>query len=153
MSIKDKICALPLSAWLALSAAILAILGLAFYLGNTSTVYFTPFGIDPLLVALSVIAVVLGFANNVLAFFNNKILRIISLVIQIVLPCVLMAVFLVLLNLRLYYIVTILSFEKTGQNLSDLATVWVSLVFDLLALMTGLVATFLPLRKTEKSPK
>ena len=103
--------------------------------------------------ALSVIAVVLGIANNVFAFFDNKILRIISLVIQIVLPCVLMAVFLVLLNLRLYYIVTILSFEKTGQNLSDLATVWVSLVFDLLALMTGLVATFLPLRKTEKSPK
>lgn len=141
--------------YLMVATFVLALIGLICYQVNTGTNYFVAFGVDGALVGLTIVDLVLmvGFVVAEEFIKDEKILRVLDIVYVIV-GALLIVAFIIFVNIRAYYIGTILSYESTqGTAKADLTSALVGLVFYLLATITACVTPFFSLKKPEAEAK
>lgn len=140
-----------IASYLQLIAMLSAVLALAFYLINTDTDYFRGMGVSGMLAGLSIAAIALTVAEIVLGQFKNRILRFCADVLSVLLPCLYVYLVLYFMNIRMYYIVSIVSFERSDSTLRDLQSAWFSFAFYILSFLISVVASFFSLRRKEKN--
>ncbi len=139
-----------LSSWLILVTLIFTIIGFISYLVNTKTTYFYTFGVSPAILAFAVIALILEMAYVASDFFKEiKAILIAKEVVSVIIPIAIICAFIYLLDARIYYSATILTYEKTTQNVSDLISALVAIGSLFVAFVMGIVASFIPRKQKE----
>lgn len=127
--------------------AVLAVIGVVFYLINCNTSYFSNLGVNTGLVACVVIAVILEL---VYVFgYKAPVSRVLDL-IPVVCGVLMMVAFVLFISVRANSIASILTFENNAQTMSDLMSAIVGMVFCLLAVIFNIVASFFKVVKDEK---
>ena len=127
--------------------AVLAVIGVVFYLINCNTSYFSNLGVNTGLVACMVIAVILEL---VYVFgYKAPVSRVLDL-IPVVCGVLMMVAFVLFISVRANSIASILTFENNAQTMSDLMSAIVGMVFCLLAVTFNIVASFFKVVKDEK---
>lgn len=127
--------------------AVLAVIGVVFYLINCNTSYFSNLGVNTGLVACMVIAVILEL---VYVFgYKAPVSRALDL-IPVVCGVLMMVAFVLFISVRANSIASILTFENNAQTMSDLKSAIVGMVFCLLAVIFNIVASFFKVVKDEK---
>ncbi len=127
--------------------AVLAVIGVVFYLINCNTSYFSNLGVNTGLVACMVIAVILEL---VYVFgYKAPVSRVLDL-IPVVCGVLMMVAFVLFISVRANSIASILTFENNAQTMSDLMSAIVGMVFCLLAVIFNIVASFFKVVKDEK---
>lgn len=124
-----------------------ALIGLAFYLINTNTTYFSNLGRStPVLVSvgaailLSLIWCIAG--KSVTTFLD---------LFPIASPALLIFAFLTLLNSRVNGIAAVMTFENNEQNMADLRSALIALGAMAIAAVLACLASFFSVRKSETS--
>lgn len=127
--------------------AVLAVIGVVFYLINCNTSYFSNLGVNTGLVACMVIAVIL----ELVYVFGYKVpvSRVLDL-IPVVCGVLMMVAFVLFISVRANSIASILTFENNAQTMSNLMSAIVGMVFCLLAVIFNIVASFFKVVKDEK---
>lgn len=127
--------------------AVLAVIGVVFYLINCNTSYFSNLGVNTGLVACMVIAVILEL---VYVFgYKAPVSRVLDL-IPVVCGVLMMVAFVLFISVRANSIASILTFENNAQTMSDLMSAIVGMVFCLLAVIFNIVGSFFKVVKDEK---
>lgn len=125
--------------FLTVLSAILAVVGLIFYMVNANTAYFANLGVNAAIVGCAVAAVVLQAIylgasrkgdNWVLGFC------------PIVACALLMLAFTNFITARVNGIASIMTFENNASNMADLTSAIAGIVFCLLAVVFGIVSAF-----------
>ena len=127
--------------------AVLAVIGVVFYLINCNTSYFSNLGVNTGLVACMVIAVILELAY--VFGYKAPVSRVLDL-IPVVCGVLMMVAFVLFISVRANSIASILTFENNAQTMSDLMSAIVGMVFCLLAVIFNIVASFFKVVKDEK---
>lgn len=131
-------------------ATLFTFLGLVLYIVNCNSIYFKKFGMDNKIIIFLILALVIEITLIVMTFINkNKILSIINEFMAILIPIFVIVAVAFLLDARIYYSATILTYEKTDQNVKDLIPALVSLGALLVSFIVNIVMIFI----TPKSPK
>lgn len=126
--------------------AVLALLGLVFYMVNAGTAYFANLGVDAAVVACLCVAAALYL---VLLAASQKMGNHKALDALFVVASVLVAVALVRFgSSRVNGIAAIMTFENNAQTMADLSSAIYGLVFCGVAMLTGLVASFMKIVKS-----
>lgn len=126
-------------------SALLAIVGLIFYLVNCKTDYFMNVGVSPVVVGCAVVAIA---AEALLLLACQKAGESRALDLLAVAPAVLLMVaFVTLVGSRVASIATIMTFENNAQTMADLSSALVGIVCLLLAMLTGIIASFCKVAK------
>lgn len=129
--------------YLTVSVIILSIASMVLYIINCRTDYFArQGGIDIKVVLCLGIAIVIAFAYILDANNKNKLFW-----IPILNGVVLMAAFMLLVNLRAYSMATIMSFEKSEENMSALMSAVESMGCCFGAIILNIIAAFFKVMK------
>ncbi len=126
-------------------AAILAVLGLVFYIINTNTTYFSGLGKDTVVITTSVAAVITLLLWVILGEAKNSWKDLFS----IVSPALLMVGFLTLLNSRINGIAAIMTFEANDANMADMKSAIIAMVLLFAAAIIAAVSSFFQVRKAD----
>lgn len=119
---------------------ILAVAGVAFYLINCKTAYFSNLGVDKGLVACMILAIVLELSLIVGSqILGAKIYLDILPVASAVLFVMALVIF---ISLRVNSIAAIMTFENNAQTMADLSSAITGMVLCLLAAFFGIIASF-----------
>lgn len=121
-------------------SAVLAVVGIAFYLVNCKTAYFANFGVNAVVVACAVLAVAVQIAliaaSQVMG--GKK-----ALDVLFIAAAVLLAVaFVTFVGARVASIATIMTFENNASTMADLTSALVGLVCMVLAMVASIAASF-----------
>ncbi len=127
---------------------LMELLGLVFYLVNSNTAYYKKsstisFGFIALAVIFIVISVIYILSSNGIGL--KKYFEWLPVVNGIV--C--MLAFMNFLSLRVYSFTTIITFEKSEQNMSDMKLAIIGIVFCLAAVFLHMIGSFLSVRRKE----
>lgn len=126
--------------YLTLLSAVLAGVGAAFYFVNCSTAYFSGMGVNAVVAACAIAAILaeLGLILGSQFLGGNKLLDLLA-----VAPAVLLMVALVLfIGDRVAGIASILTFENNAQTMADLSSALAGIVCLALATVAGITASF-----------
>lgn len=139
-----------LTSWFVLATLVFTLVGFISYLVNTKTTYFFTFGVSPAILTFAIIALILEIAYIASDFLkDNKQIIIAKEVISVVIPILIICALIYLLDARIYYSATILTYEKTKQNVSDLISALVAIGSLGLAFLMGVVSSFIPRKQKE----
>lgn len=139
-----------LTSWFVLATLVFTLVGFISYLVNTKTTYFFTFGVSPAILTFAIIALILEIAYITSDFLkDNKQIIIAKEVISVVIPILIICALIYLLDARIYYSATILTYEKTTQNVSDLISALVAIGSLGLAFLMGVVSSFIPRKQKE----
>ena len=139
-----------LTSWFVLATLIFTLVGFISYLVNTKTTYFFTFGVSPAILVFSIIALILEIAYIASDFLkDNKQIIIAKEVVSVIIPILIICALIYLLDARIYYSATILTYEKTTQNVSDLSSALVAIGALGLAFLMGVVSSFIPRKQKE----
>lgn len=131
--------------FLTVLSAILAVVGLIFYMVNANTAYFANLGVNAAIVGCAVAAIVLQ-AIYLGAAARNE--RHWALGFCPIVACaLLMLAFTNFITARVNGIASIMTFENNASNMADLTSALVGLVFCLLAVVFGIVSAFFDVSK------
>lgn len=139
-----------LTSWFVLATLIFTLVGFISYLVNTKTTYFFTFGVSPAILTFAIIALILEMAYIASDFFkDSKQIIIAKEVVSVIIPILIICALIYLLDARIYYSATILTYEKTTQNVSDLSSALVAIGSLGLAFLMGVVSSFIPRKQKE----
>lgn len=139
-----------LTSWFVLATLIFTLVGFISYLVNTKTTYFFTFGVSPAILTFAIIALILEIAYIASDFFkDSKQIIIAKEVVSVIIPILIICALIYLLDARIYYSATILTYEKTTQNVSDLSSALVAIGSLGLAFLMGVVSSFIPRKQKE----
>lgn len=125
------------------------LLGLILYIVNCDSIYFKKFGVNSKIIVFIVLALVVEIALLTINFIKeNKLKNILSDVISIIIPIFIIIAIAYLLDARIYYVATILTYEKTNQNVSDLLPVLISIGSLLISFILSLILSFIMRKNT-----
>ena len=131
--------------YIAIIAAILAVVGVIFYLINCNTDYFGNLGVNAGVVACMVIAIVLELVYG----FGYKASAKIFDLIPLVCGALMMVAFVLFVSARVNGIASILTFENNAQTMADLTSAVVGMVFCFLAVIFNIIGSFFKVGKDE----
>lgn len=118
--------------------------GLILYIANCNSIYFKKFGVNTSIILFIVLALVVEIALLIIAFIKeNKFKNILSDAMSIIIPIFVILAVAYLLDARIYYAATILTYEKTNQNVQDLIPALVSLGSLLTSFILSIVFSFI----------
>lgn len=118
--------------------------GLILYVINCNSIYFKKFGVNTSIILFIVLALVVEIALLIIAFIKeNKFKNILSDAMSIIIPIFVILAVAYLLDARIYYAATILTYEKTNQNVQDLIPALVSLGSLLTSFILSIVFSFI----------
>lgn len=118
--------------------------GLILYIANCNSIYFKKFGVNTSIILFIVLALVVEIALLIIAFIKeNKFKNILSDAMSIIIPIFVILAVAYLLDARIYYAATILTYEKTNQNVQDLIPALVSLGLLLTSFILSIVFSFI----------
>lgn len=138
------------TSWFVLATLIFTFVGFISYLVNTKTTYFFTFGVSPAILTFAIIALILEIAYIASDFFkDSKQIIIAKEVVSVIIPILIICALIYLLDARIYYSATILTYEKTTQNVSDLSSALVAIGSLGLAFLMGVVSSFIPRKQKE----
>jgi len=131
--------------FLTAASAVLALVGIIFYMVNTGTAYFASLGVNPVIVGCAVAAIALQVAylavsqkqgdNWVLGF------------LPVASSALLMLAVANFIITRVNGIAGIMTFENNASNMSDLSSAIVGIVLCLLATIVSIVSAFFDTQK------
>ena len=125
------------------------LLGLILYIVNCDSIYFKKFGVNSKIIVFMVLALVVEIALLTINFIKeNKLKNILSDVMSIIIPIFIIIAIAYLLDARIYYAATILTYEKTNQNVSDLLPVLISIGSLLISFILSLILSFIMRKNT-----
>ena len=121
-------------------SAVLAVVGVVFYLVNCKTAYFANFGVNAVVVACAVIAVVVQavLVGASQAMGGKKALDVLFLAAAVLLA----VAFVTFVGARVASIATIMTFENNASTMADLSSALVGLVCMALAMVASIAASF-----------
>lgn len=123
---------------------IFTLLGLILYIANCNSIYFKKFGVNSKIIVFIVLALVMEIVLLAIDFIKeNKFKGILSDAMSIIIPIFVIAAIAYLLDARIYYAATILTYEKTNQNVQDLLPALVSLGSLLISFILSIVFSFI----------
>ena len=123
---------------------IFTLLGLILYIANCNSIYFKKFGVNSKIIVFIVLALVMEITILAIEFIKeNKFKSILSDVMSIIIPIFVIVAIAYLLDARIYYAATILTYEKTNQNVQDLIPALVSLGSLLTSFILSIVFSFI----------
>ena len=123
--------------------------GLILYIANCNSIYFKKFGVNTSIILFIVLALVVEIALLIIAFIKeNKFKNILSDAMSIIIPIFVILAVAYLLDARIYYAATILTYEKTNQNVQDLIPALVSLESLLTSFILSIVFSFITKRNS-----
>lgn len=118
--------------------------GLISYIANCNSIYFKKFGVNTSIILFIVLALVVEIALLIIVFIKeNKLKNILSDAMSIIIPIFIILAIAYLLDARIYYAATILTYEKTNQNVQDLIPALVSLGLLLTSFILSIVFSFI----------
>lgn len=118
--------------------------GLILYIANCNSIYFKKFGVNTSIILFIILALVVEIALLIIAFIKeNKFKNILSDAMSIIIPIFVILAVAYLLDARIYYAATILTYEKTNQNVQDLIPALVSLGSLLTSFILSIVFSFI----------
>lgn len=118
--------------------------GLILYIANCNSIYFKKFGVNTSIIVFIVLALIVEIALLIIAFIKeNKFKNILSDAMSIIIPIFVILAVAYLLDARIYYAATILTYEKTNQNVQDLIPALVSLGSLLTSFILSIVFSFI----------
>lgn len=128
---------------------IFTLLGLILYIANCNSIYFKKFGVNSKIIVFIVLALVMEIVLLAIDFIKeNKFKGILSDAMSIIIPIFVIVAIAYLLDARIYYAATILTYEKTNQNVQDLLPALVSLGSLLISFILSIVFSFITKRNT-----
>ena len=128
---------------------IFTLLGLILYIANCNSIYFKKFGVNSKIIVFIVLALVMEITLLAIEFIKeNKFKNILSDVMSIIIPIFIIMAIAYLLDARIYYVATILTYEKTNQNVSDLLPVLISIGSLLISFILSLILSFIMRKNT-----
>ena len=123
---------------------IFTLLGLILYIANCNSIYFKKFGVNSKIIVFIVLALVMEITILAIEFIKeNKFKSILSDTMSIIIPIFVIVAIAYLLDARIYYAATILTYEKTNQNVQDLIPALVSLGSLLTSFILSIVFSFI----------
>ena len=123
---------------------IFTLLGLILYIANCNSIYFKKFGVNSKIIVFIVLALVMEIVLLAIDFIKeNKFKGILSDAMSIIIPIFVIVAIAYLLDARIYYAATILTYEKTNQNVQDLLPALVSLGSLLISFILSIVFSFI----------
>lgn len=123
-------------------------LSLILYIVNCNSIYFKKFGVDIKIIIFLVLSIITEIYLLVMTFIkNNKMINMVNELIEIAVPIFMIVSISYLLDAKIYYTATILTYEKTNQNVSDLMSALISFCSLFVAFIISTVSNFLPLKK------
>ncbi len=126
---------------------IFTLLGLILYIANCNSIYFKKFGVNSKIIIFIVLALVMEITLLAIEFIKeNKFKSILSDAMSIIIPIFVIVAIAYLLDARIYYAATILTYEKTNQNVQDLLPALVSLGSLLISFILSIVFSFIAKR-------
>ena len=126
---------------------IFTLLGLILYIANCNSIYFKKFGVNSKIIVFIVLALVMEITLLAIEFIKeNKFKSILSDAMSIIIPIFIIVAIAYLLDARIYYAATILTYEKTNQNVQDLLPALVSLGSLLISFILSIVFSFIAKR-------
>jgi len=126
---------------------IFTLLGLILYIANCNSIYFKKFGVNSKIIVFIVLALVMEITLLAIEFIKeNKFKSILSDAMSIIIPIFVIVAIAYLLDARIYYAATILTYEKTNQNVQDLLPALVSLGSLLISFILSIVFSFIAKR-------
>lgn len=118
--------------------------GLILYIANCNSIYFKKFGVNTSIILFIVLALVVEITLLIIAFIKeNKFKNILSDAMSIIIPIFVILAVAYLLDARIYYAATILTYEKTNQNVQDLIPALVSIGSLLTSFILSIVFSFI----------
>lgn len=129
-------------------SVILTVIALAFYLYNTGTAYFANLGVSVPLVVFLAAAIICGIAA---IGSGIRRIRILPDLFQAVMPVLLVAGTVLFLGERVNGIGAIMTFQNNEANQADLRSAIIGIVFCAVAVIAGIIASFLDIADTERS--
>ena len=118
--------------------------GLILYIANCNSIYFKKFGVNTSIILFIVLALVVEITLLIIAFIKeNKFKNILSDSMSIIIPIFVILAVAYLLDARIYYAATILTYEKTNQNVQDLIPALVSIGSLLTSFILSIVFSFI----------
>ena len=128
---------------------IFTLLGLILYIANCNSIYFKKFGVNSKIIVFIVSTLVMEIALLAIEFIKeNKFKSILSDAMSIIIPIFVIVAIAYLLDARIYYAATILTYEKTNQNVQDLLPALVSLGSLLISFLLSIVFSFITKRNS-----
>ena len=125
------------------------LLGLILYIANCNSIYFKKFGVNSKIIVFIVLALVMEITLLAIEFIKeNKFKSILSDAMSIIIPIFVIVAIAYLLDARIYYAATILTYEKTNQNVQDLIPALVSLGSLLTSFILSLILSFIMRKNT-----
>lgn len=123
---------------------IFTLLGLILYIANCNSIYFKKFGVNSKIIVFIVLALIMEIVLLAIDFIKeNKFKGILSDAMSIIIPIFVIVAIAYLLDARIYYAATILTYEKTNQNVQDLLPALVSLGSLLISFILSIVFSFI----------
>lgn len=123
-------------------------LSLILYIVNCNSIYFKKFGVDIKIIIFLVLSIITEIYLLVMTFIkNNKMINMVNELIEIAVSIFMIVSISYLLDAKIYYTATILTYEKTNQNVSDLMSALISFGSLFVAFIISTVSNFLPLKK------
>lgn len=125
------------------------LLGLILYIANCNSIYFKKFGVNSKIIVFIILALVMEITLLAIEFIKeNKFKSILSDAMSIIIPIFVIVAIAYLLDARIYYAATILTYEKTNQNVQDLIPALVSLGSLLTSFILSLILSFIMRKNT-----
>ena len=125
------------------------LLGLILYIANCNSIYFKKVGVNSKIIVFIVLALVMEITLLAIEFIKeNKFKSILSDAMSIIIPIFVIVAIAYLLDARIYYAATILTYEKTNQNVQDLIPALVSLGSLLTSFILSLILSFIMRKNT-----
>ncbi len=122
----------------------ITLFGLILYIVNCNSIYFKKIGVNTNIILFIVLALVVEIALLIIVFIKeNKLKNILSDAMSIIIPIFIILAIAYLLDARIYYAATILTYEKTNQNVQDLIPALVSLGLLLTSFILSIVFSFI----------
>ncbi len=96
----------------------ITLFGLILYIVNCNSIYFKKIGVNTNIILFIVLALVVEIALLIIVFIKeNKLKNILSDAMSIIIPIFIILAIAYLLDARIYYAATILTYEKTNQKI------------------------------------
>lgn len=122
----------------------ITLFGLILYIVNCNSIYFKKIGVNTNIILFIVLALVVEIVSLIIVFIKeNKLKNILSDAMSIIIPIFIILAIAYLLDARIYYAATILTYEKTNQNVQDLIPALVSLGLLLTSFILSIVFSFI----------
>lgn len=128
-------------------SCIAMIVGIAYYLCNCKTKYFSNLGINKTVVVCGVIAIIGLVAYMILNEMDRS--SLISNFLPIVCGVLMMIAVVAFIGSRVYGIASIITFENNAENMADLTNAFTGMIWCVAAVVLQMISSFFNIKKAE----